>query len=191
LQKEEKQRPVFTFARRYRVTFFFWPPPCVPQSRADEVASQDTDGVRDVRLRGICEKAKGAGHRTDGSTSITPSWVLWSVALATCGRGVGLRAARPCCATTVSTNLRLASLRPSSGICSSRRPTCCTGQVGYGGRQVAARASRRAGALVAGVCWRRDGQATCACAVRQGSPSGAAVAERSRFRCWLRCWITW
>jgi hypothetical protein len=36
----------------------------VPQSRADEVASQYAIGVRDERMRGVCYKAKGADHRT-------------------------------------------------------------------------------------------------------------------------------
>jgi hypothetical protein len=36
----------------------------VPQSRAEEVASQYANGVRDERMRGVCYKAKGADHRT-------------------------------------------------------------------------------------------------------------------------------
>jgi hypothetical protein len=36
----------------------------VPQSRADEVASQYANGVRDEHMRGVCYKAKGADHRT-------------------------------------------------------------------------------------------------------------------------------
>jgi hypothetical protein len=36
----------------------------VPQSRADEVASQFPNGVRDERMRGFFYKLKGADHRT-------------------------------------------------------------------------------------------------------------------------------
>jgi hypothetical protein len=57
--------------------------------------------------------------------------------------------------------------------------------------RAAARASRRAAALVAGAYWRHKGLDALASAVRAGSFRGGAGARMSRFRCWLSCWTTW
>jgi hypothetical protein len=65
-----------------------------------------------------------AARYADGSTRGSPSAVLWCVALATCGRMVGLQSAMPCRASIASTSLGLVSLRPPSGIRSIRRSTC-------------------------------------------------------------------
>jgi hypothetical protein len=65
-----------------------------------------------------------AARYADGSTRGSPSALLWCVALATCGRMVGLQSAMPCRASIASTSLGLVSLRPPSGIRSIRRSTC-------------------------------------------------------------------
>jgi hypothetical protein len=55
--------------------------------------------------------------------------------------------------------------------------------------RAAARASRRAAALVAGACWWHEGLDTLASAASKDSFRIGAAARMSRFRCRLSCWI--